>query len=63
MAYQWLTPPSRTTTELTTNFATSISNLIGLANVEKGVEVVVRAVSTLLPFVWGVNEERELVSG
>lgn len=35
------------TTELTTSFATSIANLIGLAKVEKGVEVVVRAVSTI----------------
>jgi len=33
-----------TTTELTTTFATSIANLIGLAKVEKGVEVVVRAI-------------------
>lgn len=32
-----------TTTELTTSFATSIANLIGLAKIEKGVEVVVRA--------------------
>jgi len=34
----------RTTTELTTTFATAIANLLGLSNVEKGVEVVVRAV-------------------
>lgn len=32
------------TTELTTTFATFVANLIGLAKVEKGVEVVVRAV-------------------
>lgn len=34
----------RTTTELTTSFATWIANSIGLGNVEGGVEVVVRAV-------------------
>jgi hypothetical protein len=32
------------TTELTTTFATSIANAIGLEKAEKGVEVVVRAV-------------------
>lgn len=32
------------TTELTTTFATWVANLVGLAKVEKGVEVVVRAV-------------------
>lgn len=41
---------SRTTTELTTSFATGVANLIGLSNVEKGVEVVVRAVSLLLSY-------------
>jgi len=33
-----------TTTELTTSFATGIANLLGLSNIEKGVEVVVRAI-------------------
>jgi len=33
-----------TTTELTTSFATWIANLIGLSNIEGGVEVVVRAI-------------------
>ncbi|KAG0646275.1 hypothetical protein D0Z07_8386 [Hyphodiscus hymeniophilus] len=33
-----------TTTELTTTFATWVANLIGLSNIEKGVEIVVRAV-------------------
>ncbi|KAI9051658.1 hypothetical protein LZ554_004700 [Drepanopeziza brunnea f. sp. 'monogermtubi'] len=32
-----------TTTELTTSFATWVANLVGLANVEGGVEVIVRA--------------------
>jgi hypothetical protein len=40
-------PAFRTTTELTTSFATSIANLIGLGKVENGVEVVVRSVSLL----------------
>lgn len=48
-AYGWLTSfDTRTTTELTTSFATAIANLIGLSDVEKGVEVVVRAVSSAL---------------
>lgn len=33
-----------TTTELTTNFATAIANLIGLSKIEGGVEVVIRAI-------------------
>ncbi|KAN0096238.1 hypothetical protein V8E51_015043 [Hyaloscypha variabilis] len=33
-----------TTTELTTSFATWVANLIGLSNIEGGVEVVVRAI-------------------
>jgi hypothetical protein len=37
----------RTTTELTTSFATSIANLVGLGNAEKFVEVIVRAVSSI----------------
>ena len=40
----WLTLIHRTTTELTTSFATWVANLIGLSNIEGGVEVVVRAV-------------------
>jgi len=44
-----LTATFRTTTELTTTFATWVANLIGLTSIEKGVEVVVRAVRTQLP--------------
>lgn len=35
--------PHSTTTELTTTISTSIANLVGLGNVEGGVEVVIRA--------------------
>jgi hypothetical protein len=35
----------RTTTELTTSFATSIAKLLGLGSGERVVEVVIRAVS------------------
>ena len=47
--FEWLADcsHSRTTTELTTSFATGIANLLGLSNIEKGVEVVVRAVSAV----------------
>ena len=44
-----LTSYHRTTTELTTTFSTWVANLIGLNSIEKGVEVVVRAVRPL-PF-------------
>jgi hypothetical protein len=37
----------RTTTELTTSFATAIANLLGLGSGEKVVEAVIRGVSSL----------------
>jgi len=40
----------RTTTELTTSFATAIANLFGLGNGEKAVEVIVRGVRSISTF-------------